>query len=419
MIEFDALLHDYLLGLVLIAGGGRDTGSRPVQWVHSSDLVDPTPFLTPRTVLLTTGMQFALTSGEKTGYGAPEEGEGENEQDAETLRQELADAYVQRLVDAGTTALGAAVGIHWERIPPTLIDACDRLHLPLFRVPYDTPFIAVVRTAARLLDAELHSEAQRAGGWGREQAQAWGFTGRREQLLAAEAALRSAVLQLLVAGHRELAERVAASALPPLPRGSVAVAHYREPDTSAASAELASLLVNQAGVLAVTSAGQTTAVIEAGQLAALRRAFARHGVAAGISERGAPGELAALLEQAERAHDLALRQPEAAPLAYHPAMHAGVLQVLSDSPEAMRRATGLLAPVREHDRRHGDAIERSLTVWLAHHGQTSPAAAELGVHRHTLRSRVQTAESLLQHDLDDPDTRAELWAALRLAPPAS
>ncbi|MFC6236166.1 helix-turn-helix domain-containing protein [Leucobacter soli] len=36
------------------------------------------------------------------------------------------------------------------------------------------------------------------------------------------------------------------------------------------------------------------------------------------------------------------------------------------------------------------------------------------MHRHTLRSRVQTAATLLQRDLDDPDTRAELWAALRV-----
>lgn len=403
MIELDALLRDYQLGLVLIAGGGRDTGAQPVQWVHSSDLVDPTPFLTPRTVLLTTGTQFVQVN---------------DDTDADAFDQEEADAYVQRLIRAGATALGIAVGVRWERIPPPLIEACDRLHLPLFRVPYDVPFIAIVRTAARLLDAELHAAAEPpAIGWGRDQAQAWGFSGRREQLLAAERALRGAVLQLLTAGQRDLADRVAAAALPPLPRGSVAVVHYREPGDTAAVTELASLTTDRPGVLAATDAGRTTVVVEAGQLALLRRALARLGVAAGVSERGSAHEVSELLAQAERAHELALRQPDPAPLTYAPAMHAGVLQVLHDSAEAMRRAVGLLAPVREHDRRHDDAIERSLTVWLAHHGQTSPASAALGVHRHTLRNRVQTAASLLQLDLDNPDARAELWAALRLAPP--
>ena len=31
---------------------------RPVRWVHSSDLADPTPFLSEGLVLLTTGTQF-------------------------------------------------------------------------------------------------------------------------------------------------------------------------------------------------------------------------------------------------------------------------------------------------------------------------------------------------------------------------
>ena len=82
--------------------------------------------------------------------------------------------------------------------------------------------------------------------------------------------------------------------------------------------------------------------------------------------------------------------------------------------QPVRRAQGLLSPLRHHDERHRDDLQHSLSVWLSHHGQTSAASAELGVHRHTLRTRVSTAESLLQRDLDDPDTRAELWAALRI-----
>jgi DNA-binding PucR family transcriptional regulator len=63
--------------------------------------------------------------------------------------------------------------------------------------------------------------------------------------------------------------------------------------------------------------------------------------------------------------------------------------------------------------RRGDLV-RSLRVWLAHHGQWDPAAAELGVHRHTLRNRMQKVERLLGRELDSPDLRAELWLALRL-----
>lgn len=144
-ISLGALVHQYQLGLVLIAGVRDDTDDRPVQWVHVSELEDPALFLPPRTVLLTTGARLSQHADQAT-----------------------ADAFVQRLIDADATALGIAVGLHWERIPQTFVRACDRTGFPLFRVPYDTAFISVVQTAARLLDAKTHErdawalESQRA-----------------------------------------------------------------------------------------------------------------------------------------------------------------------------------------------------------------------------------------------------------------
>ncbi|GAA2182077.1 PucR family transcriptional regulator [Leucobacter tardus] len=133
-IELGTLVHQYQLGLVLIAGVRADTDERPVQWVHVSELEDPALFLPPRTVLLTTGARLSQHAD-----------------------QETADAFVQRLIDADATALGIAVGLHWDRIPQTFVRACDRTGFPLFRVPYDTAFISIVQTAARLLDAKAHA----------------------------------------------------------------------------------------------------------------------------------------------------------------------------------------------------------------------------------------------------------------------
>lgn len=391
IIDLGALLRDYQLGLVLIAGTSRETDVSPVQWVHSSDLADPSPFLTPRTVLLTTGAQFSneLTSDE-------------------------AEAYAQRLIAAGTTALGVAVGVRWDRIPQPLIAACDAHHLPLFRVPYDTPFIAIVRTAARLLDAVQHASDH----WDSEREQPRWVASRQDRLTTSERATRRAVLRLLKEGRRELAEDIAAGVLPRLPRGQVTALSFDDPVTAQFLSDLTPLVTATEGILAARDGRHTTVVIEQGQLSTLRKILTKHHVASGISERGSMQELDALLEQAERACRLAQLQEASGPLDYRPAMHAGVLQLLRESPEAIRRAQGLLAPLRRHDARHDDALEASLTVWLAQHGQTSAAAANLGVHRHTLRSRVNTAASLLQRDLDDPDTRAELWAALRIAPVA-
>ncbi|UOQ60732.1 PucR family transcriptional regulator [Leucobacter rhizosphaerae] len=508
-IELGSLLHQYTLGLVLIAGSDADTPSRPVQWVHSSELEDPTPFLPPRTVLLTTGARF---SGIRD--------------------QQAADAYVQRLIDAGTTALGIAVGLHWDRVPATFVSACDRLGLPLFRVPYDTSFIAIVQGAARLLDAQLRERdiwaldsqravsnasmhrdglgaavreaASRLGRWvgitdrsgrivefapqsarprahpewirretrqlierglssgrigadhsgGHDghglQMQALGREGKvlgvlvvedqgapdhaerallglvaalatvqlehRSGLDAAEATLRTAIAQLLLTGDAVLAEKLATGVLARVPRGPVVVIRFALPQRIDAAflPDLESFDAGSPGLLRAELDGGPVVFAETRHLPGLRRLLLAHRVPAGISERGPIDDLTTLLGEAERALEHALASDADGPVDYLPALHDGVLHLLGTHPEARRRAEGLLAPIRHHDTRHGDHIEASLRTWLAHHGQTSPAAAELGVHRHTLRTRVQTAANLLQSDLDSPDTRAELWAALRL-----
>ncbi|MBN9612931.1 MAG: helix-turn-helix domain-containing protein, partial [Actinobacteria bacterium] len=59
-------------------------------------------------------------------------------------------------------------------------------------------------------------------------------------------------------------------------------------------------------------------------------------------------------------------------------------------------------------------LRHTLHTLLAHHGQRGPAAAELGVHRNTLRDRIHRIERLTGRSLEQPDDRAELWLALRL-----
>jgi purine catabolism regulator len=75
-------------------------------------------------------------------------------------------------------------------------------------------------------------------------------------------------------------------------------------------------------------------------------------------------------------------------------------------------AEALLAPLVAADAAGAGELVESLRTWLAHHGQWEPAAARLGVHRHTLRKRIRRAGDLLGRDLDSPGVRAELWLAL-------
>lgn len=55
----------------------------------------------------------------------------------------------------------------------------------------------------------------------------------------------------------------------------------------------------------------------------------------------------------------------------------------------------------------------TVTAYLRHHGHWERAAGELGVHRNTLRHRIDTATRVLGKDLDDPDVASRLWLALR------
>lgn len=108
--------------------------NREVAWVHSSDLVDPTPFLDPGHVLLITGTQF----------------------DAATTDAEY-DAYVGRLAACNLAGLGFGTEVIRKGTPDGLRRACLAAALPLFEVPYRTPFIAISRYAADLVAEETYA----------------------------------------------------------------------------------------------------------------------------------------------------------------------------------------------------------------------------------------------------------------------
>lgn len=131
------------------------------------------------------------------------------------------------------------------------------------------------------------------------------------------------------------------------------------------------------------------------------------GVSAPAGLIGAP----AAYRQAEQSLSVAHRRGAA--VVEHADLAAGsVLSLLAD--DAVRAfADGLLRALREHDAHgRGDLVE-SLRAWLSHHGQWDAAAADLGVHRHTLRYRMRRVEEILGRSLDDADVRMELWLALK------
>jgi PucR family transcriptional regulator, purine catabolism regulatory protein len=95
-------------------------------------------------------------------------------------------------------------------------------------------------------------------------------------------------------------------------------------------------------------------------------------------------------------------------------LRKGGLVLFMDFERAQTFAAALVEPLVRHDQIGRGDLVNSLRVWLKNNGQWDPAAAQLGVHRHTLRQRIHKAERLLDRPIDSPDTRAELWLALQV-----
>ncbi|GAA2729361.1 PucR family transcriptional regulator [Cellulomonas aerilata] len=117
--------------------------ARPVRWVATSELDDPSPFLEGGEVLLTTGL-------------------GTWSWDSEWV------AYVARLVAVGVAALGLGTGLTHPRVPPALERACRDHGLNLLEIPRRTTFVAVSRLTVRLLQEREQAAARRAAGMQRE-----------------------------------------------------------------------------------------------------------------------------------------------------------------------------------------------------------------------------------------------------------
>ena len=180
------------------------------------------------------------------------------------------------------------------------------------------------------------------------------------------------------------------------------------------------------GGAAVAACADHATALEASRAGVAREQTSRNGTGAqgrpvtahdedelviGVSAPVGPIAAAAGYKQAEQSLSVARRRGRL--YVEHEQLAAGsVLPLLAD--DAVRAfADGLLRPLYEHDATgRGDLVD-SLRAWLSRHGQWDAAAADLGVHRHTLRYRMRRVEEILGRSLDDPDVRMELWLALK------
>ena len=509
-----ALVRQAPLGLRLLDPTTRT--DEPLSWVHSSDLADPSPFVGPATMLLTTGSQFGADA-----------------------TQADYDAWVGRVVGSGVVALGFGADVHRPGTPAELVVAASAHGVPVVEVPWRTPFIAVARWAADQLAEEARERdrwtlrAQRAvslaaigdGGLdgvlrvlaeqldgavvlhGTDGAAATGSSsvrpgrdaggaaggaasvdaegtalvdaevarllrrgaragstvavpgavvtlqtlGRRDALRgvlavrtraeldpAARAVLTSVVAlaevtverdvarlrgqrelwrqvwSLLVAGQVDVARAITRSVGVGIAEGAVVVALAAPPRRSADLAtEAVERLAAGRGDVFVALVDGRLVVLAAEGAVDLPALAAAHGLRVGVSEVADLEHVAGAAGQAERALAAAVAAPgpgEEAVVTWA-SLAAGGLVAALWSEGAAELASARLAAVAALP--GGDELLACCRTWLEHNGAWDPAARALGLHRHSLRARVEKVEAALGLPLEGFAGRAELWALLQ------
>lgn len=463
---------------------------RPLRWVHSSDLADPTPFLADDLALLTTGTQFLDADSASTA------------------------AYVDRLVARGVVGLGFGTEVLRQGIPDALIDACARTGLPLFEVPYDTPFIAIARAHSEAIAAQAYARrtwamdtqralaiaalrpqglhaivtelARRLDRWvgmfdasgtlvhehptqprtgpesevltasaadlvhrGGPAGQSlalgaqpftlftFGSPGHRQGVIAigtttldaeARVVVTSVIAMagLAVAQSAQLEQRrmhlhsqvlaalrhdnptLARDVLGELPAAPIVVAVATQDAPASALAQWCEQQRAEHGAVIFDAYPDTgaTLCVAAGDQQLLDAVAERFGIRLGVSEPAAYDTFSHAHAQATSAVRARGGTTRTGVIRFADTVATSVLRALATD-EARLAAASLLAPLRDRA-----DLERALRTWLEHDARFEAAAAELGIHRHTVRARVAEAAKLLGQDLSSFPARAEIWAAL-------
>lgn len=458
-------------GLGLHVAAGAAGLGREVTWLHVSELADPTPFLEGGEFLLTTGLGVGeLASAQR--------------------------AYLRRLARHGVAGLGFGVGFGFADVPPTLVEEANKLDFPVVSIPYEVPFVALTKAAARELASEQLAQLTRALEVHERLAHAV-LDGRGLQaLLAILSNHLDCSLALVDDAGRVLAERHGRKQLPferalELPvalhdetatlraarangafgdydrlvlehgRTALALELSRRRAVSAAELRLAGDLIEDlesdrleereaarrmsafglepdasyAALLAVPRNGGGTERLRQEIAAELDRTAVRYLSTArrdraeflveASTEEAAVALATSLVASADarvaigrpaRGRALgrslvearaALDAGDGAVASYH---DLGSLELLLGLPQATLEAfvDRVLGPVA-----HNERLLESLTALLDCGNRWSDAAARLGVHRHTLRYRMDRVREQTGRHPDEPKQQMELWLAVR------
>ncbi|MGN6598522.1 MAG: PucR family transcriptional regulator [Actinomycetes bacterium] len=356
--------------LRLTVAAGAEGLDRPLRWAHSTELLDPSPYLRGGELVLTVGAGLTTPS--------------------------RCEDFANAVVRGGASAIGYGCGDVLPAPPDALVAACERRQLPLLEVPPDVPFVAFTEWLAERLAQAHDQRAARVS------------AGRLIELvradLAAPAALRPVLLAVGVDPDGPLV--VAARSL----QGDTGLdeafadgdwhgndSPYRGSDdaggTNDAEKPRGAVLVavTQNHVLLLGDERAVLAAVEPEPRSPWR-----------VSGSHELGRLTVALVEAERALVSGGSQPRVVRHAELSTLSA----LLERLPVDVLRpfVDELAAPLLAHDRDHHSDLVRTLDAFVAAGGSVTDTARALYLHPNSVRLRLQRVRSLTGRDpmaLDD------------------
>lgn len=225
--------------------------------------------------------------------------------------------------------------------------------------------------------------------------------------------LRAGVFEQLLAGNTDVALRTARQVWGQLPRSPLLVTASRQESPPPNLLEALELLADDhRGAVFYALRGELLVVL-AGQphQEKVLDLMARHGAVCGVSAETPMEGLPEALDEATRSLRRAL-ELEKSVVVFSELSEGGMLGLLREE-KAGPVARGLLQPLVAHDAAEHTELLETVREWFANNCVWDKTARRLGVHRHTLRNRIDTAGRILGLNLDGMRDRLELFAAVQ------
>jgi PucR family transcriptional regulator, purine catabolism regulatory protein len=391
--------------LDLTLATGEEHARANVRWVHSTELLDPTPWLRGGELLLTTGLQL---------------------QGAKPQRE-----FVERLAEREIAGLGFGTGFVHRKLPAAILNTARKRGFPLFEVPYELPFIAVTeRVFAQLLNERYELLQRNMAG----DVLAEALTGRlypdelqarlRPFGIGESAAVLAFALRdpgTAASTLEAILERAGAHSLVALRNGLLCAVvdcpidvHPAARNERTGAASHGSNLAHATRGDDVGEASSEDPVELAGRIRG--ELSARFGEVRAAASRAAPTHnLRRSFHEARCALEAVRLSNGSAPevASYKDLGAFQLLLSLQDDDALASYCHSVLGPVENDEGEYGDELLRSLDVFIEQNGHWEKAAQALYCHRHTLRYRIKRIEALTGRDFSHARDRIEFWLALR------